>query len=190
MAKKDIHTLDNNPDILTHEAKNVPDDMFNTPLLKNYVTDLFDTMASTMAGSISAVKIGIPYKIVAYGGKASVNFPEFHPEPKVLINADYEILNDGLGVSVYEHCTSLPGKRGHTVRANKINVTAQDIDGSPINFIAEGLLSVLLQHTIDHTYGKLFKDCADEFGDIAEFERKYGKSHHKQFSIVELDNQK
>ncbi len=186
MAIREIITLESHPEMLMQESERVPNQMFGSDLLKGYIVDLFDTMMSSLASAIAAIQIGIPYRIIAYGGKASVNFPDFAPEPRALINPMYTIIEDGLVVSAYEHCLSLPGRRGHTSRANKIAVTAQDEEGATLAFEAEGLLSLLLQHEIDHTQGKLFKECADEFGKISEFESKYGKNHHKHFQIIAL----
>ncbi|MCP4475823.1 MAG: peptide deformylase [Gammaproteobacteria bacterium] len=188
MAIREIITLESHPDILMQESKRVPSEMFGSELLKSYITDLFDTMMASSAGGIAAIQVGVPCQIVVYGGKPSRNFPDFNLKPCTLINPAFTIINDGLAISTYEHCLSLPGRRGHTARANKIAVTAQDEEGAPVAFEAEGLLSLLLQHEIDHTHGKLFKDCCDEFGEISEFENKYGKNHHKSFKIIELSS--
>ena len=47
-------------------------------------------------------------------------------------------------------------------RAEKIRVRALDRDGKQIEFAAEGLLAVCIQHEIDHLDGKLFVDYLSE----------------------------
>jgi peptide deformylase len=43
-------------------------------------------------------------------------------------------------------------------RAERIRVRARDRDGRPMEFDADGLLAVCIQHEIDHLDGKLFVD--------------------------------
>ena len=43
-------------------------------------------------------------------------------------------------------------------RFKKIKVNAQDLDGNPIEFHAEDRFARVIQHEIDHLYGKLFID--------------------------------
>ena len=43
-------------------------------------------------------------------------------------------------------------------RAERIRVSALDLDGEPFELEAHGLLAVCIQHEIDHLDGKLFVD--------------------------------
>jgi peptide deformylase len=43
-------------------------------------------------------------------------------------------------------------------RAERIRLAAQDVQGKPIEFEADGLLAVCIQHEMDHLIGKLFVD--------------------------------
>jgi peptide deformylase len=61
-------------------------------------------------------------------------------------------------VSYEEGCLSVPGVFEPVDRAEKIKVTALDLDGKPTALEVEGLLAICIQHEIDHLDGKLFVD--------------------------------
>jgi len=57
-----------------------------------------------------------------------------------------------------EGCLSVPGIFEPVKRAATITVQALNQEGQEIRFIATELLSVCIQHEIDHLQGKLFVD--------------------------------
>ena len=57
-----------------------------------------------------------------------------------------------------EGCLSVPGFSGTIQRAEKITVKALDYNGKEFVLDADGLLSVCIQHEMDHLQGKLFVD--------------------------------
>ena len=72
----------------------------------------------------------------------------------VLINP--EILEkDGECVSE-EGCLSVPGIYDKVTRAERVKVRALNLEGETVEFEAEGLLAVCIQHEIDHLNGKVF----------------------------------
>ena len=44
------------------------------------------------------------------------------------------------------------------LHAPQVNVTAQDVNGKPIEFTASGMLAICIQHECDHLEGRLFVD--------------------------------
>jgi len=52
----------------------------------------------------------------------------------------------------------VPGIFADVERADRIHVQAQDVEGKPLSFDADGLLAVCIQHEMDHLIGKLFVD--------------------------------
>jgi peptide deformylase len=60
-----------------------------------------------------------------------------------------------------EGCLSFPDLRGDVRRAWRLHVKAQDLEGQPIEFKAEGLLARAIQHEVDHLKGILFIDRMD-----------------------------
>ena len=59
-----------------------------------------------------------------------------------------------------EGCLSVPGIYGSVERFSKIIIAGQDKNGKKIKFKADGLLSRIFQHEIDHLNGILFIDKA------------------------------
>jgi peptide deformylase len=61
-----------------------------------------------------------------------------------------------------EGCLSVPGVFEEVERAERIRFRALDQDGKGVEFDADGLLAVCIQHEIDHLDGKLFVDYLSE----------------------------
>ena len=75
----------------------------------------------------------------------------------VLVNP--EILSSGEELVDHEEgCLSLKGLYEHVKRPSTVKVRAQDLDGNPFEFDADGLLAVCVQHELDHLDGKVFID--------------------------------
>jgi peptide deformylase len=61
--------------------------------------------------------------------------------------------------TVYEEgCLSFPDIRGDVFRPDAIQVTYQDLQGTPHTLLCDGLLSRCIQHEADHLNGTLFID--------------------------------
>ena len=60
-----------------------------------------------------------------------------------------------------EGCLSFPDISADIPRAAHVKVRATALDGEPIEFEAEGLLSRAAQHEVDHLNGILFIDRMD-----------------------------
>ncbi len=75
-------------------------------------------------------------------------------KPLILINP--EIIYKEGETKTEEGCLSVPEYFADVVRAEKIKVQYQTIDGLQKTLSAEGLLSVCLQHELDHLEGTLF----------------------------------
>lgn len=55
-----------------------------------------------------------------------------------------------------EGCLSVPGIFESVTRAERITVRALDVQGTPFELNADGLLAVCVQHEIDHLEGIVF----------------------------------
>ena len=93
--------------------------------------------------------------------------------PQIGISKCLVVIDDGQGlielvnpfirfaegeISDVEHCLSVPDKGGEVMRAERITVEAQDRNGDPRVYKAEGWLARIFQHEIDHLQGRLFVD--------------------------------
>ena len=123
-----------------------------------FVRDLFDTMYAEGGVGLAATQVGVARRVVV------VDCGEETPSPIALINADI-IAREGT-IMWQEGCLSVPGVTAEVERAEKITVTYLDETGDRKTLQAEGLLSVCIQHELDHLDGQLYIDR------LAELERK------------------
>ena len=79
-------------------------------------------------------------------------------EPRVFVNPSYKVLKNHNLFEFEEGCLSIPGFNETISRPDKIELKWQDINGKEHIDEPEGLLTVCIQHEIDHLEGKLMVD--------------------------------
>ncbi len=185
MTVRQLVTINDEGQQLLKPSAPIQPDEFGSDSLKQVIEDLRDTMMASKGTGIAAPQIGVNKQVVVFGGKASLNFSDFEVPLTVLINPTYAPVGEDQ-VTIWEHCLSLPGKRGKTVRFKKIKYTGCDENGDPVTGEASGILAILLQHEIDHLTGRLYP-ChvhkASLFGNIKDFEKTLGRNHHKEHGL-------
>lgn len=77
--------------------------------------------------------------------------------PLVMINPEIHPVGEERSREI-EGCLSMPGLHDEVERPVRVRIVCQDIDGSTLDFEAEGLLSRAAQHEHDHLHGILFID--------------------------------
>lgn len=74
----------------------------------------------------------------------------------ILVNP---VIADSHGRTTYEEgCLSFPGITAEVKRKNQIHVLAYDLAGQELDFETDGLLSICIQHELDHLNGVTFLD--------------------------------
>lgn len=119
--------------------------------VEKLIEDMTETMYAAPGVGLAAPQVGISLRVAVVDPS-----PPDKKNPIVLINPDI-IRREG-EAGIEEGCLSLPGPRAMITRAEKIYVTALDIQGKPVEKEAEGLLAIIIQHEIDHLNGQLFID--------------------------------
>jgi peptide deformylase len=89
-----------------------------------------------------------------------IDISDNRDEPLWLVNPEI-VVADGRASSD-EGCLSVPEYYDAVERAEHVRVRALNRDGEPIEFDAEGMLAVCIQHEMDHLEGKLFVDYLSE----------------------------
>jgi len=149
--------------------------------LTHIIQDMRDTMAPTHAAGIAAPQIGEQQRIITLDG-SSEKFSHLDIPTLTLINPCYEPISSKK-IILWEHCLSLPGRRGKTIRHHDISYHGHTLEGEFIEGAAKGVLAVLIQHEIDHLNGTLLDERlenTEDFGTIEKMEVIYGKNHHKE----------
>jgi peptide deformylase len=134
--------------VLETKAADVTD--FDTPELRQLVSDMFETMYAAKGVGLAAPQIGLSKRITVIDTSVGED-----PEAKlVLINP--EVIACEGSQTGEEGCLSIPGFREQVTRANKATVRAQNIRGEWFEVTGEELLARALQHETDHLNGVLY----------------------------------
>jgi len=120
--------------------------------LMQLVRDLTDTLKETGGVGMAAPQIGVTRRVII------VNIDD---KIHTFINPEIEVLDDEK-IESDEGCLSIYSiKDFHIKRFSKIKVRAKNLKGDDVEITAEGLLSRIFQHEIDHLNGVLFMDHLD-----------------------------
>jgi peptide deformylase len=122
--------------------------------VRTLIDDMFETMYAAPGIGLAATQVNVAKRVLV------LDLSERRNEPLALINP--EILQRAGVEETEEGCLSVPGYFDKVTRAEQIRVRALDRDGKQIEFDADGLLAVCIQHEIDHLDGKLFVDYLSE----------------------------
>ncbi len=118
--------------------------------LRALVDDMFESMYAAKGIGLAAPQIGISKRLTVI----DLSFKENPEEKIVLINP--EIIHRQGRQYEEEGCLSLPDIREKVVRAEKVTVRAQNLDGEWFEIDGDELLARAFQHEIDHLDGVLF----------------------------------
>ena len=122
---------------------------FNAELRK-LVADMFETTYASQGIGLAAPQVGVSKRLTLIDLSMGKN----HDEKLVLINP--EIISSEGRIYEEEGCLSFPDIREKVVRAAKVRVRAQDVNGKWFEKDGEELMARCFQHEIDHLDGILF----------------------------------
>jgi len=121
--------------------------------------DLFEfgqAMAETMYLSHG---IGLAAPQVAKNIRLITVDVEQDGDPKSLLHLVNPVIVESHGRTTYEEgCLSFPGLAAEVRRKKEVHVQAYDLEGGEVDLHADGLLSICIQHEIDHLNGVCFVD--------------------------------
>lgn len=148
MSKLEILTY---PDPLLKQPAKPVEDIDDK--LQQLIDDMAETMYEAPGVGLAATQAGIDRCVIVFDPEADAESRDFY----VLINPQI-IEAEGKTVSENEGCLSVPEFRCDVQRYERVVVEGTDRHGKNLKFEATGLLSVILQHEIDHLNGILFID--------------------------------
>jgi peptide deformylase len=118
--------------------------------LRKLVADMFETTYASQGVGLAAPQVSVSKRLTVIDVSMGKN-----PADKLVI-ANPEIVSREGKLYEEEGCLSFPDIREKVVRAAKVRIRAQDIDGKWFEMDGEDLLSRCFQHEIDHVDGTLF----------------------------------
>jgi peptide deformylase len=118
--------------------------------LKKLAADMFETTYANQGIGLAAPQVGVSKRVTVI----DLSMGKEPKDKMVLVNPEV-IFSDG---RIYEEegCLSFPEIKEKVVRAAKVRIRAQDLEGKWFEMDAEDLLSRCFQHEIDHLDGTLF----------------------------------
>tara|TARA_Y100000992_G_scaffold208047_1_gene142589 strand:- start:1164 stop:1673 length:510 start_codon:yes stop_codon:yes gene_type:complete len=120
--------------------------------LEILANDMLNTMYSANGIGLAATQVDQHIRLIV------MDLSENRDEPRIFINPTFKVLKNHQLFEYEEGCLSIPGFNETIARPDKIELTWQDIKGNEHKDTPEGLLTVCIQHEIDHLEGKLMVD--------------------------------
>jgi len=116
--------------------------------IRRLVEDMAQTMYAAPGVGLAATQVDVHKEVIV------IDVSEARDDLLVLINP---VILEARGISDFEEgCLSVPGIFEKIERAEWIKVRALDRVGKQFELEASGLLSVCIQHEMDHLQGKVF----------------------------------
>ena len=119
--------------------------------LKILTDNMLKTMYESEGIGLSAIQIGVLKRIIV------IDITEELKKPLILINPVITPSNSKF-LEFKEGCLSFPGIYESVKRNEEIAVDYNSIDGKKLSMKATGLLSICIQHEVDHLEGVVFLD--------------------------------
>ena len=120
--------------------------------LQSVADDMLLTMYDANGIGLAATQVDQHVRLVV------MDLSDDRNEPRIFVNPSYKVLQNHNLFEFEEGCLSIPGFNETISRPDKIELKWQDINGNEHNEEPEGLLTVCIQHEIDHLEGKLMVD--------------------------------
>ena len=120
--------------------------------LENLANSMLKTMYDANGIGLAATQVDQHIRLIV------MDLSENRDDPRIFINPTYKILENHSLYEFEEGCLSIPGFNEVIARPDKIELRWQDLDGNEHIDKPEGLLTVCIQHEIDHLEGKLMVD--------------------------------
>ncbi len=121
-----------------------------TDEIRQLVKDMAETMFSRQGVGLAAPQVGISQRIIVFMYARSY---------RCLINP--EVVRRRGRQKGEEGCLSLPEIVIKIARADEIRVKGLDVDGKEVVLDADGMLSRVIQHELDHLRGTMILDYAN-----------------------------
>jgi len=141
------------------EVLHFPDARLRTPAkpvkqvdltTRQIIADMFETMYKAPGIGLAATQVNIHKQIIVIDVSEKRNSPLCLINPKILSKDGEQYTEEG--------CLSVPGIFEEIKRAQKITVQALNQQGENFTLSTEDVLSVCIQHEMDHLKGQLFVD--------------------------------
>jgi peptide deformylase len=116
--------------------------------VRRLIDDMAETMYAAPGIGLAATQVNQHIQLLLVDTSETKDQLQVFINPKILERDGEQVYEEG--------CLSVPGIYESVTRAEKVLVEALDKDGKKFTLEAHGLLSVCIQHEMDHLLGKVF----------------------------------
>lgn len=117
--------------------------------IRQLVDDLRETMYAADGVGLAATQVDVHERVIVIDTSQERNDLRVLINPELIARSDEMVTGD-------EGCLSVPEIYDKVPRHARVTVRALDREGQSVEFEAEGLLAVAVQHEMDHLLGKVF----------------------------------
>ena len=161
---------------------------------------MLDTMYNQRGIGLAAPQVGRLERVIVidtrprdesrYEDEDQTELEKNISQPLILINP--EVIEKDGETTYPEGCLSVPSYFEEVKRAEHIKVRMLNLEGETVEFEADGLLAICIQHEIDHLDGKLFIDRLSPIkaNRIKSKIKKYGYPEPEKETEDELESER
>src|SRR5450755_1110400 len=117
--------------------------------IRRLVDDMLETMYEAEGVGLAATQVDVHERVIVIDTSDARDDPRVLINPELLAHSEEMVFGD-------EGCLSVPEIYDKVRRHARVAVRALNREGKTCEFEAEGLLSVCIQHEMDHLVGKVF----------------------------------
>ena len=117
--------------------------------IRALAADMLETMYDAKGVGLAATQVNVHERMLVLDVSEERNQPQVLINPELVWASEDRVKNE-------EGCLSVPGIFDGVERPARVKVQALKEQGESITLEAEGLLSICIQHEMDHLMGKVF----------------------------------
>ncbi len=120
--------------------------------VKSLAQDMLQTMYEGSGIGLAATQVNVHKRVIV------IDISEDKTKPIILINPKITKVVDRAKKVYAEGCLSVPGFYEELERPSSVEVSYKNLEGEDKTLLANDLLSVVVQHEMDHLDGKMMVD--------------------------------
>ena len=117
--------------------------------VRQLVDDMLESMYAAEGVGLAATQVDVHRRVIVIDTSDTRDQPHVLINPELIARSDEMVFGD-------EGCLSVPEIYDKVPRHARVTVRALDRSGATHDLEADGLLSVCIQHEMDHLMGKVF----------------------------------
>ena len=126
--------------------------------IQQLMDDMLETLYAAPGIGLAAIQVGVAKRVIVMDISRNRD-EDKEPKKDTMYFVNPEIIWKSEDKFTYEEgCLSVPNQFAEIDRPKQCNVKYLDYNGQPQELKADGLLSICIQHEIDHLEGILFID--------------------------------